>query len=249
MRAVKGTGRSSQQLLARNRVNTQPLQRLEPRQPVSSRHDTDLVALSIAKHDSVVTGCGIMIHTLFLSSKPRSVSVLGAAVLLGACASSSTDYPSFATPKPSEDGGRVAMRFPAVAVPDLRAVETPADSLPSELDAALAAINARAMAANSAFSANLDAAQALVSAAAGGAPEADEWTSVQIRLAELTSHHSAAQLAMADLDQLSARAELARSGPDKEAMISELQAVLSQTLGEQAQALANINAQFTSPAR
>ncbi len=180
--------------------------------------------------------------------------MLGLATALGGCASS-TKYPSFAMPAGSQQAdseagssqGRVAMRFPGVAVPEIRADASAQDwseELPVELDARLAAINARAMAAGRAFSAGLGPAQQLARIAAGSAVETDSWSTAQLRLADLTSHHSNAHLALAELDRLAATVELAASRPADATDIAELRTKLAQDVGEQARLLAQISAQL-----
>lgn len=163
--------------------------------------------------------------------------------MLGGCASAG-DYPSFAIPSPQpSEKGRVAMQFPGVAVPDPREPDMAAQALPSELDAALAAINARAMAASRAFSEGLSSTQRLATLAAGSAVESDRWTDAQLQLAELVSHHSAADLALADLDELAARAELTGTA-DEMAEITPLRGAIARMVEDQARALDTINAQL-----
>jgi hypothetical protein len=172
------------------------------------------------------------------------------ATLLGGCASSA-QYPSFALPEGTREAeaepGRVAISFPGVAVPALRSgksVNTWSEELPGELDARLAAINMRAMAANRAFAAGLGPVQRLARMAAGRPVESDEWSTAQVRLADLISHHSNAQLALAEVDRLAAGAELAASPAGDAAAIAELKTKLAEDVGEQAQLLGEINAQL-----
>ena len=181
-----------------------------------------------------------MIYGKTLSRRLKSGGVLVLVVALGACASAS-DYPSFAIPTTDNETGRVAMRFPGVSVPEPNAAPSPAEALPAELDAYLAAISTRAKAASNAFSQNLDPAQSLAVAASAVDTESDVWTNAQVRLADLTTFHSRTHIALADLDSLAARAELSQGSPADKAAIEELRAELSRTLDGQAKALASIS--------
>lgn len=134
------------------------------------------------------------------------------------------------------------MRFTDVAVPQTRTVHSDTRPLPAELDAALAAINARAVAANRAFSENLGPARQLAEVAARASIESDLWAKAQLSAADLTTYHSAAQLALADLDQLTATAALTQASAQDAADIAELQSGLEYTVSEQARALTAINA-------
>ena len=207
--------------------------------------------MAIATQTGVLPTGGIMIHDACPSSAARALAALalaaGLTTTLGACASA-TDYPSFAIPSPQPDKpGRVAMRFPGVAVPEPREPdalpEALPEALPSELDAALAANNARAVAANRAFSDTLESAQGLAALAARSPVESDSWAEAQLRLADLVSHHSAADLALADLDEIAARAELAGAAQEL-AEIARLRAELAPALEGQARWLDTINAQL-----
>lgn len=180
-----------------------------------------------------------------LRTGPLLALVAAPTLMLGACASG-TDYPSFAIPTSDPDGARVSARFPGVSVPSPRAPraapEAPPAELPTELDAALAAINARALAARVAFSENLAPVQQIARAAAKSDAESDVWTTAQIRLADLTSHHSAAQVALAQIDELAATAELAQNAQTDAQAIAALRAELAPFVSEQARQLAGINA-------
>lgn len=211
-----------------------------PPRPHAALVRGDSIALGI----EVVTRCGIMIHRPAFSRQTRTLAALAALATLSACAHS-TRYPSFAIPAATEEAGRVAMRFPGVTVPEPRVLDPEPTALPSELDAALAAINARARAAARDFSASLGPVRNLARLAAGSAPESDRWTSAQIGLAELVSHHSAADLALADLDELAARAALSQSAANEAAEIAQVRASLAPMVEEQARALAGINAELS----
>lgn len=140
------------------------------------------------------------------------------------------------------------MRFPGVVVPDMETAPTFEEPLPAELDARLAAINTRAVAAANAFTATFDSAQTVVRAGVSSAPESDLWANAQLRVADLTSHHSTTQLALADLDALAVTAQLGQSAGTNTAnetqMIMQLQTQLDQTVSEQARLLDQINAQM-----
>lgn len=181
-----------------------------------------------------------MIHSKALSQRLKSGGVLVLAGALGACASAS-DYPSFAIPTADNEAGRVVMRFPGVSVPEPVSAPAPSETLPTELDAYLAAISTRAKAASSAFSRNIDSARSLAVAASAGDTESDIWTNAQVRLADLTTFHSRTHIALADLDLLAAKAELSQGSPADRTAIEELRAELSRTLDGQAKALASIN--------
>lgn len=189
-----------------------------------------------------------MIHHAILLKPGRAIGFLVAisavSLVSGGCAGAGKDYPSFAIPPANANAGGVSMRFPAVAVPDLRTVNEPEEALPAELDAALAAINNRAMAANAGFSASSNATNAFVAKAVGTARESDAWAEAQLRIARLVTHHSDTHLALADLDQLAVTADLAQSTPDKLAMIADLRSNLVETLAQQARQLTAISAQL-----
>jgi len=113
----------------------------------------------------------------------------------------------------------------------------------AKLDARLAAINAQAMAGSRAFDAGLGQVQELARAASGSRIESEEWSTALVRLADLTSHHSNTQLALAELDRLSANAELAARAPTENASIAQLRDKLAKEVGEQARLLDQINTQ------
>lgn len=177
-----------------------------------------------------------MILTTNLAKAKKGWAAIGLAAALSACATS-TDYPDFTVPAASAEQGRVSMRFPGVAVPELRAPEAPQESLPPELDARLAAINVRAQSAMAAFSANAGAAERLAQATASSSVESDSWALAQVRLADLTTYHSRAHIALADLDELAAIAELSDGTSAEAADIASLRAELESAIGEQARAL------------
>ena len=185
-----------------------------------------------------------MIHRSLALSFVRIAPALALVAVLSAC-STSTQYPSFAIPSASEKAGRVSMRFPGVAVPTKRVRQAQPESLPAELDARLAAINARAVTANTAFSNTLAPAQRLASLAASSPIESDTWSTAQIRLAALTTHHSAAHVALAQLDRLAATAELAGSPKGDRDASEQLRASRAETASEQARLLTQISARLT----
>jgi len=185
-----------------------------------------------------------MTHQTPLSNLVRNGAVLGVAVILGACAGADKEYPSFAIPTASEETGRVAMRFPAVNVPEPREARPAGEALPAELDARLAAINNRATVAANAFSGSVEGTSALAKAARPNSPESDSYSAALVRIADLASHHSTTQLALADLDQLAANAALSGSAAEESVMIDDLRSDLSRTVAQQSQLLADIAAQL-----
>ncbi|MEM9085207.1 MAG: hypothetical protein AAGB23_04735 [Pseudomonadota bacterium] len=183
-----------------------------------------------------------MIH--YTKSSPIWMALpLGFAVLsLSACAGSSADYPGFSMPKPSEDGTRVAMRFPTVAVPDINQAREYDAPPVGDMSARMGAINARAAKASAAFDVSLAAARASTLAATGSQIESDEWAEAQIRLADLASHHSDGRMALADLDVIAAEARLAQTPEDDLLELMGLQDSLAASLDEQARVLAKLEA-------
>ena len=145
-------------------------------------------------------------------------------------------------PKPSEDGTRVAMRFPTVTVPDIDQVRETEAAPVGDISARLDAVNARAAEASAAFDVSLAAARASALAATGSQIESDEWAEAQIRLADLASHHSEGRMALADLDIISAEARLARSPEHDLLGLMDLQGNLAASLDEQARVLSDLEA-------
>ena len=141
-------------------------------------------------------------------------------------------------PKPSEDGTRVAMRFPTVTVPDIDLVREIEAAPAGDISARLDAVNARAAKASAAFDVSLAAARASALAATGSQIESDEWAEAQIRLADLASHHSEGRMALADLDVIAAEARLAQTPEDGLLDLTGLQDNLAASLNEQAGLLA-----------
>ena len=143
-------------------------------------------------------------------------------------------------PKPSEDGTRVAMRFPTVTVPDIDQVREIEAAPAGDISARLDAVNARAAKASAAFDVSLAAARASALAATGSQIESDEWAEAQIRLADLASHHSEGRMALADLDVIAAEARLAQTPEDGLLDLTGLQDNLAASLDEQAGLLADL---------
>jgi len=164
-----------------------------------------------------------------------------APTLLSACAGSNADYPSFAIPSADENAGRVSMRFPAVSVPTPADANAP-EAAPVELDAQLAAIEARAGNAGQRFDASVGSARQSIAAANGAPTDSDEWSLAQVEYADLASYHSAGRLALAELDLIASRARLADAKSDDLATIAQLQDALASTLNEQSRILAAFNA-------
>ncbi len=136
------------------------------------------------------------------------------------------------------------MQFPGITVTQPVDPATVAQALPQDLDAALSAISARADRATQAFSTKAGAVRALAEAARGASVTSDSWASAQVRLADLTSHHSDAHLALADLDLLAAQAQITVAEADKSAAIAEVQGRIAATLIEQDLLLAAIAARL-----
>jgi len=185
-----------------------------------------------------------MTHQTPFSNLTRNGALFGVAIILSACAGGDKEYPSFTIPTTGDDTGRVAMRFPAVDVPEPRDATPTAVALPAELDARLAAINNRATVAANAFSGGVEGTRALANAARPNSPESDSYSAALVRIADLASHHSTTQLALADLDQLAATAALSGSVAEESVMIDDLRSDLSRTVAQQAQLLADIAAQL-----
>lgn len=183
-------------------------------------------------------------HALRRLQPAKPIFACAGALFLGACAGSSTNYPSFAIPTASEEAGRVAMQFPGVSVPEPRDAVAQPETLPAELDARLAAINNRAMVASKAFSANLSATRTLARSADSAPPDSDRWAEAQIRIADLTLHHNKTSLASAELDALAALAQTSQATPEETGQIAQLQSSLSGILTGQAQQLAEIAGQL-----
>ena len=147
-------------------------------------------------------------------------------------------------PAASEEAGRVSMRFEGVTVPELPDPGAIAEEMPAELDARLAAINARAANANAAFVASAEDAQQLAYAARGADIESDRWAEAQLSLADLTSLHSEGRLALADLDVLAASAQVADAQEADLNALADMQASLVSLLDDQARFLEGLNAQL-----
>ncbi len=105
-------------------------------------------------------------------------------------------------------------------------------------------ISARADRATREFAAKSGPVRALADAARGDGITSDRWATAQVRLADLTSHHSDARLALADLDLLAARAQITLAEADESAAIAQVQSRLAATLIEQDRVLSAIAARL-----
>ncbi|MEM1195193.1 MAG: hypothetical protein AAGH57_03730 [Pseudomonadota bacterium] len=113
--------------------------------------------------------------------------------------------------------------------------------MPLELDVRLAAIQARADKASAAFATKLGPTREWLAASADSEVGSPSWTETQLRLADLTTHHSEARLALAELDVIAARARLSLTPADEWADVSEMQADLARSLDEQSALLDDLN--------
>ncbi len=197
----------------------------------------------------VITG-GMKARRTKIACRPRASALRIAAAaalslaLLSACTGTSGDYPSFTIPTSEGDSGRVSVQFPGVSATTPIDPATIASPLPQDLDAAIVAISARAERATQAFSANANQVRTLADRARGASVTSDIWADAQVRLADLTSHHSDAHLALADLDLLAAQAEITLADAQKSAAIAQAQSRLAATLVEQDLILAAIAARL-----
>lgn len=134
------------------------------------------------------------------------------------------------------------MRFPGASVP------TPADPgdlarpLPADLEAQIAAIAQRADTARADFVTGMITTQRLVDRARGAGVTSDRWAAAEISLANLTSLHNAATLALADLDLLAAQAATGLAAPDRIAAIASAQDRIAGVLSEQDRTIAALGA-------
>ena len=167
---------------------------------------------------------------------------------LSGCAGSSADYPPFTIPTADTQGGsssaRISISFPGVQTPEIVDASTTTQPLPADLEGRINAISARARAASEAFSANAAPASSMANSARNAPVTSDTWASAQISLADLTSHHSTARLALADLDLLAARAQTTRADTEAMTSIAKAQERIVATLREQNSTLAAIAARL-----
>ena len=185
-----------------------------------------------------------MIHLAKPTSTLAMAGLIAFGATLGGCAGAKENYPSFAIPKSSGEAGRISMRFPAFAVKDPADPGKGAEPLPEELDARLAAINARALKADEAFSADAPMTDRLTQAAALADESSEEWAEAQVSLASLTAHHGVGRLALAELDLIAANARIALAEPETIADIAALQDEIAARLDQQAQTLGAMSAKL-----
>ena len=127
----------------------------------------------------------------------RAALAVSLASLLGACASSGSDYPSLAI----RDAERVQGEF-ATGEPRRLDVPTVDVDLTGGLDARLASLVAAAESAHAQFLEVQPRAQRLVTSARGNSIGSDNWAAAQVALAELDSARSLAAIPLGDLDAI-----------------------------------------------
>ena len=132
----------------------------------------------------------------------RSAFVLTVASLLGACASTGTDYPSLAIRDAERAEGRFDTGEPARL--DIPPVEV---DLTLGLDARLSSLVFAAEEAHAEFVSVQPRAARLVAAA--GSTGSDSWAAAQVALAELDSARSRAAIPLGDLDMIYIAARVA----------------------------------------
>ena len=125
----------------------------------------------------------------------RSALVLSVASLLGACASTGTDYPSLAIRDAERAEGQFDTGEPARL--DIPPVEV---DLTGGLDARLSSLVSAAEEAHAEFVSVRPRATRLVAAA--GSTGSDSWAAAQVALAELDSARSRAAIPLGDLDMI-----------------------------------------------
>ena len=153
------------------------------------------------------------------------------AVLLGACATPSGQYPSLAL--------RDAERVEGTFEPDTAQATAPAPAPPSAgLLARLSQLRQAAASAHAEFVSAIPAAERLASAA--GSVGSDSWASAQVALAELDSARSEAAVALGDLDVLYIDAALAA---DQREAIGAARAEVVGLVSEEDATLARLRAQ------
>lgn len=186
-----------------------------------------------------------MIHALTPKIVFQTTCLSGALLALCACAGGSAQYPSFAVPTAKSEQGRVSLRFPDVAVPEIPAskIDQYQEAMPLELDVRLATIQARADKASAAFANKLGPTREWLATSANSEVGSPGWTEAQLRLADLTTHHSEARMALAELDVIAAQARLALAPAEEWADVAKVQADLARSLDEQAAVLDEVNAE------
>ena len=190
-----------------------------------------------------------MIQAANTTINKRIVLLLGAPFALGACAGSSSDYPSFSMPAAESEAGRVSVRFPEVAVPAPSQARLPTEPLPVELDARLAAIYASALRANTEFEGSAASTGRQAQAAKALGVNSDAWAIAELSFADLNTQFSKTQLALADVDMLAAQAEIESAEPDQREAIAQLRSELTAMHDAQAGILAAIGSDLEQPAQ
>lgn len=106
----------------------------------------------------------------------------------------------------SDETERLSVTFPGVRVPEPVTPAEVAPPLPDDLDGRISAIVARAGQASAAFEEKLPRVRSQVLQARGASVTSDRWAEAEISFADLSSIHGTSVLALADLDELAARA-------------------------------------------
>ena len=127
-------------------------------------------------------------------SRPFAFLLLGTALMLGACTTSSHEYPSLAR-RPAE---RLTATFDAPPAPVVVVLPAPPASVIGQLGGL---INA-AQAADTKFRTREARARSTVIAAGSAKIGSESWGTATIAVAELESARAEAMLALADLDRL-----------------------------------------------
>jgi len=151
-------------------------------------------------------------------------------ILLAACASPSTDYPSLEI--------RESERY--AQSPPERPAPTPAEPVPAATMARVATLASTAARFNRSFAARAPAVTRIVSSARGAAIGSDRWASGQIAISELDSLRASTARALADIDviyaergaELGSRAEIGEARQDVVAMIEQQDTVLVRLKGQ-----------------
>jgi hypothetical protein len=174
---------------------------------------------------------------------PRVLTCFVAIVLpaaLGACATTSDDYPSLAI----RDAERVSGSASAVEAPP----EPPPPPLAADLAQRIEQAVARARKAHDSFVASSGGVSRTVAAARGASPAADAWITAQVALAGLQTLRSDAVIAQGDIDTLYADERLADPGritPTAQAL-AEAQGRIAGWVDEQNAVIARLANQLRS---
>lgn len=127
-------------------------------------------------------------------SRPHTTLMLSAVLLLGACTTSRSEYPSLAR-RPAE---RLTATYDAPPAPVVVALPAP----PAAVTGRLGGLIGAAQAADAKFRAREARARTTVSAAGRSKMGSESWGTATIAVAELESARAEAMLALSDLDTL-----------------------------------------------